>query len=604
MINIEDNGMFEIFPAISTISEAFEYQNSMLNKIVLTGKINALEIAENLFDFTEQTAQTFTELQSQIISSLINEYHNELFLKAKTKAKIAIDTLSNNLNIRKNAIKILSKDNRIKEFLNGEITKQEVRQFLEDFLDKYSVYNEVLIVDKGGKIRVSTNLENKVSFTRDNVFDKVGEEVVTKFGKTDMFIKERSPFFYVVKIEDNDSYLVVSFKFKEETDTIFQKLITDNECIAILDKKNNILAASEKGLDKSFFKSLKKCNEAVISNSMFFVKVQGIDEELYAVTTYKKRNDINVVSEFYNDTKQDNNHLAQLNSNNKELQKLADDGYAILEDLSDVIINGELIAAKSKQYILIPILDNLREVSMRIVKLIELSISNLQNIIEESFLNDLTIVSKFIADALIRNLYERCNDVKFWAMLLSNQKEDEDISVKLKFLNDLYPNYTDIFVYDNSAKIKYISNSTNFISDQIENNYTASNKDQNRCFVSEYGKTKFSNNDTFIYYSTILKDSKVVGGIGAVFDIQNNLQKIFDEIFSDKGIVVIVNKNKKIIYSNSPLFKETFDLVELQDNYVDDIRFKDVDYKVSISQTSKYREYENDSLFAVVLMER
>jgi phosphate transport system substrate-binding protein len=39
MIKIDDNGLFQIFPAIETIATAFEYQNSMLNKIVLTGKI-------------------------------------------------------------------------------------------------------------------------------------------------------------------------------------------------------------------------------------------------------------------------------------------------------------------------------------------------------------------------------------------------------------------------------------------------------------------------------------------------------------------------------------------------------------------------------------
>jgi len=606
MINIEDNGMFEIFPAINTISDAFEYQNAMLNKIVLTGKINALEIAENLFNFTEQTAKTFTELQSQIISSLIREYREELFSKSKMKSKIAINTLKKNLTLRKLDIEVLSKDKRLKQFIDGKISKTEIREFLNNFLDKYSIYSEILIVDEKGRIKTNTNLENRVKFTKDSIFSTLKtDEVVIKYGRSDMFIKERSPFFYVSKIENTKSFLVVCFKFKEETDIIFKKLITENEIITFLDKRNNILASSEKGMDKSFFKGVKKCNESVISNSTFYVKVADENEEFYAVTSYKKRNDINVVSEFYSDNTQKNN-LAQLTSNKKELQKLVDDGYSILEDLSDVIINGELIAAKSKQYILIPILDNLREVSVRIVKLIELSISNLQKIIDETMVNNVKILSKFVADTIVRNMYERCNDIKWWAMFVAKKLENKSLlSNDLKYLNDLYQNYSDIFIYNENSEIISISNSTNLIGEKIEHNYTNSNKDANKCFVSEYMSTKLYDKNTYMYYATILDNDKIIGGIGSVLDIQKEIGNILNNLFTDKkGIALIVDKNKNIIFSTDDKFKNKFDLVELKDGYLDDVKLDDINYKISISQTSEYREYKNDSLFVVILMEK
>ena len=608
MINIEDNGMFEIFPAINTISEAFEYQNAMLNKIVLTGKINALEIAENLFNFTEQTAQTFTELQAKIISSLISEYKEELFSKAQIKSKIAIKTLINNLNLRKSDIEVLSKDERFKSFLEGNISKDEIREFLNDFLEKYSVYSEILIVDEKGKIRVNTNLDNKAKFTRDkSLLSFKSDEVVLKYGKTSMFIKEKNPFYYVSKIKNTDCYLVVCFKFKEESENIFKEIITENEIITIVDKKNNLLASSEKGLDKSFFKAVKKCNEPIISNSNFYVKVADEKEEFYAITSYKRRSDINVVAEFYNDNSRQQNHLSQLSSSNKELKKLADDGYAILEDLSDVIINGELIAAKSKQYILIPILDNLREVSMRIVKLIELSISNLQNIINDSVINDVKILSKFVADSIVRNLYERCNDIKWWAIFLENKIEQNNsqLSNDLKYLNDLYPNYSDVFVYNENSEIISIANATHLMGSKIEHNYTNSNKDSNRCFVSDYSKTKFYDINTYIYYATILKDNSIIGGIGAVFDIKREFGNILNNLFSNKlGIAIIVDKNKEILYSTDSSFDGEFDLVALKDGYISDIKYNDKEYKISISQTKGYREYKNENLFAVILMEK
>ena len=123
MLNINDNGLFKVFPAIETIANELEYQNQMLNKIVLTGKINALNIAENLFNFTEKTAQTFAELQNHLIENLLEENKKELLLKAKSKAQVAIDTLNQSLYERSADIELLSKDSMIIDFLKFLILK-------------------------------------------------------------------------------------------------------------------------------------------------------------------------------------------------------------------------------------------------------------------------------------------------------------------------------------------------------------------------------------------------------------------------------------------------------------------------------------------------
>ena len=109
MMNIDDNGLFKVFPAIETIASELEYQNQMLNKIVLTGKINALNIAENLFNFTEKTAQTFANLQAKLIENLLEENKKELISKASSKAQVTIDTLNKTLFQRGKDIELLSK---------------------------------------------------------------------------------------------------------------------------------------------------------------------------------------------------------------------------------------------------------------------------------------------------------------------------------------------------------------------------------------------------------------------------------------------------------------------------------------------------------------
>ena len=625
MMNIDDNGLFKIFPAIETIANELEYQNSMLNKIVLTGKINALNIAENLFNFTEKTAQTFANLQTKLIENLLEENKKELFSKAVSKAQVAIDTLNRTLFERGADIQVLSKDEKIIEFLEGKILKDEIINRLNNYVSKYSIYNEIIIFDIKGNLKANVNKANKIRYSKDDILQKVQitDGYIQRYRKTDMFIKQRESLFFTHKIEKDGEVLgvlVMFVQFKEEMDKIFQKLVTDNEIITIVDKYNNVLASSEKGIDKNFVKVVNKFDEYVIANDKFHVKVKPksyenyLLDDCYGITSFSRTKDINVMTEF-NDVG-DDRHLAKISLNNEELERLADDGYAILEDLSDVIINGELIAAKSKQYILIPILDNLREVSFRVVKLIELSISNLQKIIDESTENDVKGLISFIMDTLLRNLYERVNDVRWWAMtpLFQNELSKpnpsvSDLNIKLKEINDLYPMYSDIFLYDIDGKIIVSSNNTNLIGMNVDYNYTYSNKNSDKYFISPFEATKLYNNKpTYVFYASIIKDNKVVGGIGLVFDSLNQFKDILDSFMINKnGIALIVNKHRQVISSNDEKFDvlDEFNIdVELKDGVLKDIEFNSKKYKIAIKQSDEYREYKNNELYSVVMIEK
>jgi hypothetical protein len=583
----------------------------MLNKIVLTGKINALNIAENLFNFTEQTAQTFSELQNHLIENLLEENKKELLLKATSKAQVAIDTLNKSLYERIADIELLSRDNMVIDFLKTKISKQDIVNYLQQFIDKYSIYSEIIIFDKKGNVKANLNKTNKIRYSKDEVIQKAlnSDEYLQDYRKTDMFIKERESLFFAKRVEDL-GVIVIFYKFKEEMSKIFDTLVTNGEVITIVDKYNNVLASSEKGIDKNFVKAVNKIGEYVISNNKFHVKVKikpyegYVAGDWYAITSFSKTQDINLINAF-NEENMNSKGLAKIHLNNPELKKLADDGYAILEDLSDVIINGELIAAKSKQYILIPILDNLREVSFRVVKLIELSISNLQKIIDESLVSDVKGISGYIHNTLIRDIYERTNDIRWWAIAFIKNLDNKE----LKFLNDLYPVYSDIFVYNTEGEIISISNNHNLIGEKIEHNYTNSNKDSNQYFVTPFQKTKLYNNQpTYVFYASIIKDDKVIGGIGAVFDIQNQFSKVLYHFMEDKnGYAFVVNSHKEIISSTNDEFGVLdilpFD-IELKDGYVADIEYNNKLYKIGIKANGEYREYKNKEIYSIVMIEK
>ena len=621
MIQINDNGFFEIFPAIKTITQAFEYQNAMLNKIVLTGKINALEIAENLFDFTEKTADTFAILQKKIIENLLEENKKSIEVKAKLKLESILTILVKNLyEISKN-IELLSQNEYIIDFLNSDFSKNEMANFLNEYKTKYSVYNEVLIISSDKKIIANINPRNKVLRTKDEIIDEVfkSDTYVQAYKKTDMIIFQKQSLFFAKRVVDNNGNVigavVISFDLENEMKTIFDKLLEKNETCSIVDKFNNIVISSESGINKKFLKGINKNNKAVILNNRFNFKLKAKNyknfsiDDWYGIISLKREADVNILLNSENENS-NIKQLAEINVKNKELKKLTDEAYSILEDLSDVIINGELIAAKSKKYILIPILDNLREVSFRVVKLIEVSISSLQKVINESFSNEIQSISRFTMFSVIKNMYETINDVRWWALNkifvneLSTKTPNIDvIKNELLKINNIYSNYYNIFIYDNNGKVIGASKSGEGL--EIDDKAVLSNNNANGYFVSEYKSSKFyDNNPTCVFYSSIIKDKKIVGGIGVVFDTQE-LDDMLKSIFNINGFSLIVDKKREVISSTiSKDIIEKLSDIELKDGVIKDIEIDNMNYKIAVSYFDKYREYQNKDLFTIVAVEK
>jgi len=537
MIRIDDNGFFEIFPAIKTITEAFEYQNAMLNKIVLTGKINALEIAENLFDFTEKTAETFAILQEKLIENLLEENKKSIKLKAKLKIESILAILIKNLYETSKNIELLSQNKDIIDFLNADISKKEIINLLNEYVNKYSIYNEILIISSDKKVKANIHSKNKVLSTNDVIIDEVlsSDTFLQAYKKTDMFVVQKKSLFFAKRVVDNDGNVkgavVIFFDLENEMKKVFEKILDKKEEFYIVDKFSDIIVSSEVGVNNKFLKGINRTDKPIILKNRFNYKLKAknyknYSTDYYGVLSLQREADINILI----DSENENNNIKQLmeiNLKNKDLKKLTDEAYSILEDLSDVIINGELIAAKSKQYILIPILDNLREVSFKVVKLIEVSISSLQKVINSSFCDSAKSISKFIMFSVLKNMYEITNDVRWWALNrtfineLSKKEPDVDvIKNELLNINTIYSNYYNIFLYDSTGKV--IATSKSELSN-IEDKSVLSHS-KNSFFVSEFKNSQFyDNKPTYIFYSPIIKDKNVVGGIGVVFDINEFL---------------------------------------------------------------------------------
>jgi hypothetical protein len=608
--------LFDIFPFITKINTALESQNKLLYRVMLTGKISALDVAANLFEYTERTAESFLLLQKNLIENLLIENRNKLFNETHAKAQVAIDILIRNLFERTADVGFLATDEVIIDFLKNECySLEQIRERLKEYVLKYSVYNEIVIFDTLGHCRANLDASNTLKQSNDPLIKEAleSDNFCEAYRKSDIYIQQNKTLIYAQKIVDNNETLGVlclCFKFDDEMQTILSKLTTKDEVIVLSDTHNDILASNKK-IHTIDALSSQKLNQYSVKNSRFnvTVKTQGYQgyegQEWFSSVSYPSQS-----AHAVNISDDENRSLKTFSASNERLAQLVEQARDIMEDLADVIINGELIAAKGRFYVLTPILDNLRQISFNVFKLIELSVRNLEETLAEATEHRAIFTAQLMIDIMDRNLYERANDCRWWALtptfieaLSSETPNTQLLNQKLAYINELYTVYTDIFIYDTTSTIIACSNTESFIGQKIDKNLTQYSTQSQEYFVSEFAQSPFYGaKPTYIYYASIVKEKKVVGGIGIVFDAEVEFKAILDDCVSeDENDFALFIDAKKCVISSTSSHYAPLDILDIPDDFLhvnhdhnnlETINIDDIEYKVGISKSIGYREYK------------
>lgn len=636
--------LLEIFPFINQTKIDLEKQNKFLNKVTLTGKINALHVAANLFDFTDKTAIVFDELKLELIEALLHENIKKITNELSFKSKTAIDILIRNLFERTADIGFFSTDSLITEYLTStHISDKQILKHLREYADKYSVYNEIVIFDTNGNVKLNMNQENIFSKTNDTIIQEAlqSDSYIERYASTDIFKAQKKTLLYVQKIthkSQNIGVLCLCFKFEDELQTIFKNLSHNKEIISLSDSKEILESNGTQNYSpySSQDYTIRKQNYiAVDAKTSGYQGYNGIDG--WFTTAMDNTSNIQIPITPEENSEDDNNSnknkytskSAKPNLLSDELNQIIKKANNIIEDIADVIINGEIIASKQKVYVLTPILDNLRSISSELLFSIKSSITNLEYVVQEGLINDVKMASYLAIDIMDRNLYERANDSRWWALtpafkkeLASNESNTTLLNEKLKYINNLYTVYTNIFIFDAHKKVVASSNDSSLIGKTLHEEYadkTLTNKNSQHYFVSKFENSDlYENRATYIYSASITMEGKVLGGIGVVFDAKPEFEAMLNDSFPEnkKGFMLFIDEDKKVISSNNPKIKilSIFDIkdkfvnVKAEDSTYDFLTYNETNYLVASVLSKGYREYKTqdnykNNIFALTFIE-
>ncbi len=651
----------ELYPIIKHIEDVDKYReelgrlSSSWDSFALLGQLGDINIDIG------KTKDNFLNLTSTLLNHLSEQTIKKVTQEMNFKSQVTIDVLIRNLFERTADIGFLATDDDIRKFIQNFVSnynkdnvtqKKEIQKRFQEYVAKYSVYFDIVLANTNGKILARLNDDIKV--------DKIDTAYVHEvLNSSDEYVESYQDFnfipqynrnlvysYKVTETNDPDSanlgILCLCFKFKNEMKDIFSNLLDtrNKEVLMILDDNGTVIASSNRDHIR-----LGSKLPIVIDEDFKIVTFAGRD---YVAKTCKTNGyqgfkglkwyghimiplEYAFLSDDLNSEEIDTNIIESMMQNeqhfSKDLKDVFNKSKTIQENLSRVIWNGNIAQSKQNSSNRNFSKSLLNEIGVTGIKA-NSSLSNLNQTIITSILKDSEFLSSLAIDIMDRNLYERANDCRWWA-LTSYFKEvlddkdsivhkKEKVTSILKYINDLYTVYTNLLVFDDEGKVIAVSNSKDeyLVGKQLTNEWvknTMNLKDTSKYCVSKFEKTNlYDNQSTYIYCSairSIKNEKKVTGGIAVVFDAKPEFHAMLDDTLPHNtdgekipGVFALfTNKAKKIISSTNETY-EVDGFLDLDDKFFslenghkksEIIEFNNKYYAIGVKCSKGYREYKS-----------
>ncbi|WP_052501494.1 cache domain-containing protein [Thiomicrospira microaerophila] len=549
-------------PKVKTYLDQLEEQNMWWTTVAMVGKINSEAFHPQLLASIVETQKEFQHLRDLMIDSLIDSYLGKTESDIKLKTQASVDLIIRNLFERTADVGFLATDADIVEFMAldqpADAQRQRIERRLEAYVAKYSVYDDIVLVKPNGQVMAKLNPNNHTLSSTDPLIRQAinSKQAFEEIHRaSDLFPQNTKSLIYAKRIEQKAQngrptqllgVLCLSFKFDQEMALIFKKIGRNSPDyrIALCHESGETLATNH---PQTFpigeqIKQTPLSSKPVNKNNKFcfhtktkgYEGFQGLPWHIYvelenqaAFCIHETQTDSMI------EVKPDSPlYLKQLERTNIKVSTL----------LLIVILNGKISSLKQNVEYFLPILDRFQDISQDIARIFADFIHHIHQIRVETVRDKVAFSAALAADILDRNLYERANDCRWWALnpLFSqtlthyhqhkklDKTQRETLYTELSYINQLYTVYTNILVYDLQGRVLAVSNpdASSLVGQTLSQindvKHSLQIKDPQQYWVSQFESTPLYNQQpSFIYHAPIKSTdhpNQNVGGIALVFD--------------------------------------------------------------------------------------
>jgi hypothetical protein len=633
-------------------------------RATLTGKINCSRIAQTLIDFISSTQDNFTSLQKNLVDTLVLENTQKVVLEITAVAQVAIDILKRNLFERTADVGFLATDDDLVRFLAGgeddPDAEARIVSRLREYREKYTVYTEIIVCDTAGVVRAHLDQDNPIARSADPLLagTLAAPSYVETYRETDLLPGRGDALVYSQAIKHPATgaalgVLCLVFDFDGEMAGIFENLERSSEdiVILILDETGRAIATSDPARAprgrvynlalRDDFAMAQLGGEAYLSRTLPTKGYQGFFGLPWYGQVLKR-----VATAFRNGANGHGLDEATIRRNaifSARLIQVEEASENVLSDLRLVVQNGEIMAAKKsvqadvservEAQALPHVLNEVKKIGDQVQQVFQTSTGGLLKLVTSSRLHDVRFLAALAIDIMDRNLYERANDCRWWALtsdfrrMLEAPRLAESDRARMReilaYVNSLYTVYTNLFVYDREGRILACSNPDEHRQEGRELPMrcvaeTLSLNDSQRYRVSDFEATDlYADNGrerpTYIYNAAITsltRPGAVLGGIGIVFDSEPQfLSMLLDALprdgagrildgsegmFVEAGGRIVASTNPEHAPGDAANLAGVFCQLSCGQSTSHLVADGDKLYAVGCSHSAGYREYKRD----------
>jgi hypothetical protein len=568
--------------------------------IEASAKMNCAKEAQGILPIMQATQKGFSRLEKELVNSLVNEKLGNVLSGMGTQARFVIDIVVRNLFERTADVGFLATDHELCAFVAGlQDDAPAIRARLLAYRQKYTVYNEILLLDTRGNVLVQLDPATPVGASADPLIAQTlaGDTWVETFRASDLRPGHTSALIYSRRMHHPDTGAVVgllclSFDFYREMANIFQahRGAEGRSNLMLLDGSGTVIASADErwvALGSQVPVNPDGAPRVFLHEGREYL-VQTCPAEAYqgypGPAGWHGQVMMPVNLAFSVAPRQP---LASLDPCTADgllthARRFSPPLYEVMqatETIQRVVWNGQIISASHNngpsegREKLKAILDQISDTGTRSNAVFSSSIRDMYETVLDARMGQAESLATLLVDLLDRNLYERANDCRWWALTPELRKTlaapagERDLvkaTAILNYINSLYTVYRTLTLHDDEGRIVAASrqaldghepSALTVPAAQLQRVQALG--DDQAYTVSPLGPCVFTGEEaTYVYRAAIRHpddDRRIVGGIGIVFETARELdamlqgclgqQRHVSAYFTDRRGTVVASSN-------------------------------------------------------------
>lgn len=557
----------------------------------------------------------FNDLAAELLDQLARELRKKAVRSLGSDARVAIDILVRNLFERTADIGFLATDEDVCAFAedvgrDAHVARDRSRvaalvERFDEYVKKYSVYHNIILLSPDGKVLAQLDRDNPVAESSDRLIREAlstSEPYVEVFRKTDLLPGEDSPLIYAYRVMSADGsrpvgVLCLCFRFHDECARIFDGLLAEDDwtVITLLDGDCRVISSSDPyqfpvgaqleccdGDEARIVRFAGREYLATTRASQGYQGYMGPGWVGHALAPLNHAFEMAVAHELEAVPERlREGVLATTTLFSQALRDIPLRATRIQRELNRAVWNGTLWLTRDAHALngsfAKVLLWEIGSTGVRTRNVFSESTTNLYETVVSSVLYDCSSQASLAMDIMDRNLYERANDCRWWALTSAFREslaagrafepaERERLTGILKTINGLYTVYSNLLVFDAQARIVAVSNPAyaDMVGETLHADWVretlALPDTQSYCVSDFVPSALYGGQSTYVYSAAIRSpdaEAQPVGGIAIVFDstpqfiamLRDALPRTEDGHIVDGAIAVFAERDGRIVAS-------------------------------------------------------